>query len=1132
MKTIIDIFQETVEKYSENKAVSDESGSLTYKMLDEISDVVADEIIGLLKDNASEKNSTDNYNIGVVYPREKEVLCAFLGIMRSGNCYYFVNPDVPQSRLEFIASDAGTACLITSKKVTSLDLAAVGVPVIYMEDILKKHQELRSFPNINRTDDKKAAFITYTSGSTGNPKGVVDTYYYIRNHINARHSYYEPGPDECIGNIVSFSYAASTYDLFSGLTVGCNLYIFSDQELLNQNLLVSRIKANNITTMFMIPSMIPVVFAPGAELPIKCIITAGEKAKQIPDISARMVEIYGSSEAAAVTGRVTTKQDPWNLLGKPTEGTTIYLLDEEGNLITTPDTVGEVCIVNDALAIEYRGREEETKEKFVPCPFDGHKRMYKSGDLMQFDREGNYYYCGRKDNMTKINGQRIEMGEVEATIVKHPDVFDAVCVILTRNNKSMLVCYYIPENGKGELPSDELSAFVSDHLPKYMVPLYWIPVDSFPKNVNGKVERKSLPEPDFDSYTLGVEPESYEERQLLKAARALLPDISFGVTDDLLRLGMDSILAVQFVSEIEKYDSRITVSDVMRRRNIRDILNSSKEIMWLTAEFDPAKPTMVLDHGIIPVSGLSLLYDEWGKIFNIIAIEPFIDHIDNILEKYDYEKLIDFYFEEIEKILEDKESLFGFAGFSFGGQIAISLADRWQKKYGEYKQVFMGDTIVPWIYPGKVFPVLTEDDPFIKMVAERSKAYGDSVVREPIDMIIKKQNLTLDLMRTMKRNTPYDGPVLFIDAKKDYDDDTEKLKLSVVSGLYKNATVIEFPEYFHNDLYMNSDMFTFYKNYFRMLLKKRNRLEDKHFEKEYYADFGTCPEDMRDFDKRYSALIKGLDDKSVKTVGTALKRIKDLKSIKDHLLPAFSDDEMKELKKLEEFEKAIKREGDNCFSYKEYKLSEPRFEACVFLDRCGVENLDNPEYFRDKDIIDAGAFIGDSALIFSGLTNGKVYSFEPTGENYESLLKTIELNGLKNVEACNYALGAEKGTADMTNAIVSSTNSYVEKSRMPYTATESVKVIRLDDFVREHGLNVGLIKTDVEGAEQLLLKGAMETIKSQRPTLLISIYHNTSDFYDIKPMLEGLDLGYTFKIRHPAIGTVLMETMLIAEVNN
>ena len=145
-----------------------------------------------------------------------------------------------------------------------------------MEDMLSRYRTEKVFHNYNASDEKKAAFITYTSGSTGNPKGVVDTYYYIRNHIDARHQYYKPGPEECIGNIVNFSYAASTYDLFSGLTVGCNLYIFSDEELLNQTLLVSRVIDNNITTMFMIPSMIPIVFAPEAELPIRCIITAGE----------------------------------------------------------------------------------------------------------------------------------------------------------------------------------------------------------------------------------------------------------------------------------------------------------------------------------------------------------------------------------------------------------------------------------------------------------------------------------------------------------------------------------------------------------------------------------------------------------------------------------------------------------------------------------------------------------------------------------------------------------------------------------------------------------------------------------------------------------------------------------------
>ena len=824
MKTIVDIFLETTESYPDHNAVSDEAGSLTYRELDQISDLVADEILSVLNRGEYKKNSTDNYNIGVVYPREKEVLAAFMGIMRSGNCYFFVSPDVPKGRLSFITEDADVACLITSRKLEGILAGTVKVPVIYMEDILKRYRTEKVFHHYNASDEKKAAFITYTSGSTGNPKGVVDTYYYIRNHIDARHQYYKPGPNECIGNIVSFSYAASTYDLFSGLTVGCNLYIFSDEELLNQTLLVSRVIDNNITTMFMIPSMIPIVFAPGAMLPIQCIITAGEKAKQIPDISARMVEIYGSSEAAAVIGRETKKEDPWNLLGRPFPGTTIYLLDEKGERITTPDTVGEVCIVNDALAVEYRNREDETREKFVACPFDGHSRMYRSGDLMQFDREGNYYYCGRKDNMTKINGQRVEMGEVEAAMVKHPDVDDAICVIKQRNKADMLVCYYLPRERGKALSSDDLASFIAESLPKYMVPRYYIPMDAFPKNVNGKVERKALPEPDFDSYTEKVPPESYEERRLLEAARALLPDIEFGVTDDLMRLGMDSILAVQFVNQIEKYDARITVSDVMKQKTIRKILTAKKEIIWFTAPFDAEKPTMVLAHGIVNVSAFSMLYEEWGKQFNLLAIEPFPDHINEVLGRYDYGALIDLYMDGISNALKGKEhTLWGFAGFSFGGQIALELADRWQKKTGEYKWVFMGDTIIPWIYPGRVFPVLTEDDSYIRMVSERSRMYGDSVVKEPIDLIIKKQNLVLDLMRTMKGNTKYDGPVLFIDAKKDYDEETEQLKLSVVSGLFPNARVMEFADYFHNDLYMKKEMFTFYKNYFGMLLSQTNQ---------------------------------------------------------------------------------------------------------------------------------------------------------------------------------------------------------------------------------------------------------------------------------------------------------------------
>lgn len=307
-------------------------------------------------------------------------------------------------------------------------------------------------------------------------------------------------------------------------------------------------------------------------------------------------------------------------------------------------------------------------------------------------------------------------------------------------------------------------------------------------------------------------------------------------------------------------------------------------------------------------------------------------------------------------------------------------------------------------------------------------------------------------------------------------------------------------------------------------------LPDKLFEKEYYRDFPVCHEDMPDFKEKFLALTKELDKESISTVVLMLKRLKQLKASENRTLTFFSKEETERILQLQDaFEKEIIRLSEGCYYYGGYMLPSPRFEESVFADRCGLGGVEKPESFAHKDIIDAGAFIGDSALILSELTDGKVYAFEPTRENYDNMLKTIELNSLANVVPCNLALGSSKGVVQMTNSIVSSTNAYVEKSTMPYTATETVEVVTLDEYVRENNLKVGLIKVDVEGAEQEFLKGAMETIKTQRPTLLISIYHNASDFYDIKPMLEKLNLGYSFKIRHPEIGTVMMETMLIAE---
>lgn len=819
-QTAVDRFLDVAEKYPDSPAVEDRHGRFSFRQVEEISNLVAEELVRNLRELRSDAENADSascahHNVGVIFPRQKEVLPAFLGILRSANCYVFSAPDAPVGRLNYILQDADISCVITTREAAKSLKIEKPVRLIFMEDVLARYaageRAGRLYQDAKMED---SAYVTYTSGSTGNPKGVVDTYYYIDNHVGAWHHYYVPKPGECVGSIVSYSYAASTYDLFSGLTVGANLYIFHEEEMMDQVLLDHVVIEKNITSMFMIPSMIPVVFAPGVKLPIRWIITAGEKAKQIPELTAQMAEIYGSSEAAAVLGRITHPGDPWDLLGKPFAGTTLYLLDENGNRITEPGKVGELCIVNDALSAGYLNLPEETFAKFKPCPFLEGRRMYVSGDMMRFDKDGNYYFCGRKDNMTKINGQRVEMGEIESAIVKHPAVEDAVCAVAVRNKTDILVCYYVAKADVAAPGPEELERHTSEKLPRHMVPRYFVQLSEFPKNINGKVDRKSLPEPDFEDWTANVPPEDFAERKLLEIARRILPDIHFGVTDDLMKLGMDSIKAVQFVAEAAEYDPRLTVTDVMRHRSIRAALGAPKQAAWFFAEYDESKPVIVLLHGIIPVSGFSLLCGMWKPYFNIYVIGPFPDYIMQMVGRYDYNDLISLYMRLLDEQIPDRANVWGFAGFSFGGQMAISMAAAWKEKTGRRTHVIMGDTLMQTFRPGKVFPVVTEDDPQMQKILQLARQYGDSAVNEPTEALIKKQNAVVDLLNTIHENTKYDGPVLYLDAKPDYDERMEMFKISVARGLYRNMELAEFPNSHHNELYLNRAMESFYRDYF------------------------------------------------------------------------------------------------------------------------------------------------------------------------------------------------------------------------------------------------------------------------------------------------------------------------------
>lgn len=284
--------------------------------------------------------------------------------------------------------------------------------------------------------------------------------------------------------------------------------------------------------------------------------------------------------------------------------------------------------------------------------------------------------------------------------------------------------------------------------------------------------------------------------------------------------------------------------------------------------------------------------------------------------------------------------------------------------------------------------------------------------------------------------------------------------------------------------------------------------------------------DAPNFANRFIKLIAGLSPKSAGALVDIVNRLKMIKNSKGKL-DLFYPHEKDILREIRAYYKSILKVSDNLYCLNNYLLPINHFEPSVFFYRHGLDTLKHPERFANKAILDIGAFIGDSAIILSPLTSDKVYSFEATTENYNYMLKTIKLNNLKNIVPIKAAVGAEPSTMELRFA--GSGTSYSPLMVKSPKYMETCEVIKIDDYVQENHLKVGLIKVDIEGAEQEFLKGAMQTIKEQKPTLLISIYHSVDDFLDIKPLIESWNLGYNFSIYKPIIDNISGETLLICE---
>ena len=366
---------------------------------------------------------------------------------------------------------------------------------------------------------------------------------------------------------------------------------------------------------------------------------------------------------------------------------------------------------------------------------------------------------------------------------------------------------------------------------------------------------------------------------------------------------------------------------------------------------------------------------------------------------------------------------------------------------------------------------------------------------------------------------------------KSISDDIKSLSDSVAAGFDKTSKT---GEYAQSLLDAENTANTIRRE--MNLFKRQSYLRKLYFhpgEREALAKLFSDAMSREDSAQRFNALISGLDNESRNTVSDIIHRMGMIADGNKSLQDVYTQREQEEFVRMnDEFSSKIVKLNDNLYYYNGYYLPVNQFDSSVFYSKYAIDELTTLDSVRNKDIIDAGGYVGDTALLFSSYTDKSIHVFEASPSNMDIIRETIRLNQLENIVPVSKALGEKSGTATFSLGERNSCNSLVERPGYNYTDHIEVPVVTLDDYVRENNLEVGLIKVDIEGGEQLLLKGAVETIRTQHPILLISIYHSANDFFEIKPMIEKICDKYTFRIIKPANSAIVIETILLAEVRD
>ena len=517
------LLSESAHRYPDKDAVVYKDSRITYRDLESISNKLA----YILNREGAEKGD----RIGIYLNKSIKSIASIFGILKAGGVYVPIDPALPPKRLAYIIKDCGIKHLISSgdkikrleeifslcsapslKSVIFADVKISAAQKILSETMSIPWEVVEGSPELDSSVDRintDLAYILYTSGSTGIPKGVMISHLAAFTFIDWAYSCFKISKDDVVSNHAPLHFDLSIFDIFVTIKAGGTVVLVPETTPTFPVTLTKFIIENKITVWYSVPSALILLLTKGnlekyKFSDLRLVLFAGEvfpikylrKLKNVVS-QAKLYNLYGPTETNVCTfyevKEIPSDQVEPVPIGKAISNYEVFAVNKEGRKIK-PGEIGELYARGPGLMLGYWGDTEKTQNGLLPNRFQSHfeEKIYRTGDIVKIDEDGNYLYVGRKDSMIKSRGYRIELGEIETVLYSHPIVKEAVVVAIPDEEVTNRLKAFVVTEKPGVLTVTEIQEYCRDRIPIYMVPETIEFRESFPKTATGKIDRNSL----------------------------------------------------------------------------------------------------------------------------------------------------------------------------------------------------------------------------------------------------------------------------------------------------------------------------------------------------------------------------------------------------------------------------------------------------------------------------------------------------------------------------------------------------------------------------------------------------------------------------------------------------------------